>query len=154
MVPWLPNSSAHFLWIFKDKQEKQFIYRHSRTVFDLMDEDGSNTISAEEFGQFGFIFNFHGTAVKNIFNEFDVSGDQVNRYLRLQWSPLNKTTVNKTNAFWDQFDSERIFLYLLCINELRIIRPRHRLIKPLRPRPKVTLLSGDHCIRILYENEL
>ncbi|XP_064623043.1 EF-hand calcium-binding domain-containing protein 9-like [Lineus longissimus] len=60
----------------KDGQEKQFIYRHSRTVFDLMDEDGSNAISGEEFETYGFLFNFHGTAVRKIFNEFDVSGDQ------------------------------------------------------------------------------
>jgi Ca2+-binding EF-hand superfamily protein len=42
-----------------------------------MDEDGSNTISAEEFENYGFLFNFHGAAVTRIFNEFDVSGDQV-----------------------------------------------------------------------------
>ena len=47
----------------QDKEEKQFIYRHSRTVFDLLDEDGSNDISAEEFGHFGFLFNFQGQAI-------------------------------------------------------------------------------------------
>lgn len=60
----------------QDKEEKQFIFRHSRTVFDLMDEDGSNSISAEEFEEFGFLFNFQGRAVRQIFKEFDVSGDQ------------------------------------------------------------------------------
>ena len=60
----------------QDKQEKQFIYRHSRTVFDLMDEDGSNSVSALEFETFGFLFNFQGKAVRQIFKEFDVSGDQ------------------------------------------------------------------------------
>ncbi|XP_074644053.1 EF-hand calcium-binding domain-containing protein 9-like [Tubulanus polymorphus] len=60
----------------QDKQEKQFIYRHSRTVFDLMDEDGSNTISADEFENLGFLFNVAGDPVKDIFGEFDVSGDQ------------------------------------------------------------------------------
>ncbi|XP_077992178.1 EF-hand calcium-binding domain-containing protein 9-like [Glandiceps talaboti] len=60
----------------QDKEEKQFIYRHSRTVFELLDEDGSQTISAEEFGSFGFLFNFYGVAVGEIFSEFDVSGDQ------------------------------------------------------------------------------
>ena len=63
--------------IFQDKQEKHFIFRHSRTVFDLLDQDGSNNISADEFQHFGFLFNFEGAAVKGIFNEFDVSGDQV-----------------------------------------------------------------------------
>ena len=61
----------------QDKQEKEFIFRHSRTVFELLDEDGSHDISAEEFEGFGFLFNFHGSAVRQIFREFDVSGDQV-----------------------------------------------------------------------------
>ncbi|XP_003728906.1 EF-hand calcium-binding domain-containing protein 9-like [Strongylocentrotus purpuratus] len=60
----------------KDKDEKQFIYRHSRTVFELLDEDGSQSISAQEFSAFGFLFNFYGDAVKQIFNDFDISGDQ------------------------------------------------------------------------------
>ena len=33
----------------KDRTEKQFIFRHSKIVFDLMDEDGGGTISADEF---------------------------------------------------------------------------------------------------------
>lgn len=61
----------------QDKQEKEFIFRHSHTVFELLDEDGSNDISAEEFESFGFLFNFQGSAVRQIFKEFDVSGDQV-----------------------------------------------------------------------------
>ena len=60
----------------QDKTEKHFIYRHSRTVFDLLDEDGSGNISAEEFESFGFLFNLQGEAIREIFSEFDVSGDQ------------------------------------------------------------------------------
>lgn len=51
--------------------------RHSQTVFELLDEDGSSSISANEFEGFSFLFNFEGRAVKQIFNEFDVSGKQV-----------------------------------------------------------------------------
>ena len=61
----------------QDNEEKQFIYRHSRTVFELLDEDRSHSISAEEFSAFGFLFNFHGAAVNQIFNDFDISGDEV-----------------------------------------------------------------------------
>ena len=46
-------------------------------MFDLLDADGSNTISATEFENFGFLFNLQGAAVSKIFDEFDVSGDQV-----------------------------------------------------------------------------
>ncbi|XP_062507241.1 EF-hand calcium-binding domain-containing protein 9-like [Corticium candelabrum] len=60
----------------KDKMEKEFIYKHSRTVFDLLDEDGSNNVSIEEFKTIGFLFNFNKTIVKDLFKEFDVSGDQ------------------------------------------------------------------------------
>lgn len=60
-----------------DKDEKHFIYRHSRTVFDLLDEDGSGNISCYEFETFGFLFNLQGEAMKTIFSEFDVSGDHV-----------------------------------------------------------------------------
>ena len=46
-------------------------------MFELLDADGSNNISADEFESFGFLFNFDGGAVRHIFKEFDVSGDQV-----------------------------------------------------------------------------
>lgn len=60
----------------KDDMIKTFIYRHSRTVFDLLDEDQSGTISAHEFEVFGFLFNMDKDCIKDIFDEFDVSGDQ------------------------------------------------------------------------------
>lgn len=60
----------------QDREEKQFIYRHSKTVFSLLDEDNSGSISAEEFQQLGFLFNMQGDAINQIFSEFDVSGDQ------------------------------------------------------------------------------
>ena len=57
--------------------EKEFIYRHSRTVFELLDTDGSNNISGDEFEKFGFLFNFEVSALRQIFKEFDITGDQV-----------------------------------------------------------------------------
>ncbi|KAF0295020.1 EF-hand calcium-binding domain-containing protein 9 [Amphibalanus amphitrite] len=59
----------------KDKVEKEFIYRHSRAVFNIMDFDQSGSVSAEEFERIGFMFNFYSTAIRSIFKEFDVSGD-------------------------------------------------------------------------------
>ena len=63
--------------MFQDGELKQFIYRHSRTVFDLLDRDASQSISGNEFEAYGFVFNLKGKAVRQIFNEFDVSGDRV-----------------------------------------------------------------------------
>ncbi|XP_002120022.2 EF-hand calcium-binding domain-containing protein 9-like [Ciona intestinalis] len=60
----------------KDRVEKQFIFRHSKLVFEIMDEDGGGTISADEFGQYGFLFNLKDHSVRDIFFEFDVSGDE------------------------------------------------------------------------------
>ena len=68
-------------------------------MFELLDEDGSNDISAEEFESFGFLFNFQGRAVRQIFREFDVSGDQVSTsrpkaYINSSVSPLSCFTID------------------------------------------------------------
>ena len=54
------------LIFLQDKQEKDFIVRHSQTVLELLDEDGNSNISAQEFEGFSFLFNFEGRAVKQI----------------------------------------------------------------------------------------
>ncbi|KAK6475806.1 UNVERIFIED_CONTAM: hypothetical protein FKN15_002758 [Acipenser sinensis] len=56
--------------------EKQFISRHSRPVFELIDMDGGHTISPAEFQASGFLFNLKGHALNQIFYDFDVSGDE------------------------------------------------------------------------------
>jgi Ca2+-binding EF-hand superfamily protein len=58
------------------------MYRHWRTCFELLDEDGSKSVSREEFETLGFLFNFSKTAVRRIFEEFDVSGDSVSLAFR------------------------------------------------------------------------
>lgn len=46
-------------------------------MFDFLNEDASNAVSVDEFVNFGFLFNFREDAIKDIFKEFDLSGDQV-----------------------------------------------------------------------------
>lgn len=82
------------MYFSQDKQEKEFIFRHSHTVFELLDEDGSNDISAEEFESFGFLFNFQGRAVRQIFKEFDVSGDQVSTLCCLLACAVHLNIIN------------------------------------------------------------
>ena len=53
------------------------MYRHWSTCFELLDEDGSKSVSRKEFETLGVLFNFGSRAVKKIFNEFDVSGTRV-----------------------------------------------------------------------------
>ena len=60
----------------KDGREKQFLFRHARTCFELLDEDGSGTISVKELRNFGFLFGFSASSVRSIFKEFDVTGDK------------------------------------------------------------------------------
>ena len=84
----------------KDKVEKHFIYRHSRTVFDLLDEDNSGSISTFEFETFGFLFNLHGPAIKQIFVEFDVSGDQNLDYTEFKMFAME--CIDRQNELDDQ----------------------------------------------------
>ncbi|KAJ3176683.1 EF-hand calcium-binding domain-containing protein 9 [Irineochytrium annulatum] len=59
----------------KDDQGKQFMYQHWRTCFEILDEDGGKTVSMAEFKTLGFLFNFSPTAIKNIYKEFDITGN-------------------------------------------------------------------------------
>lgn len=59
----------------KDRQAKQFLLIHWRTCFELLDQDGSKSVSREEFETLGFLFNFTKNAVKRIYEVFDVSGN-------------------------------------------------------------------------------
>lgn len=56
--------------------EKQFLWRHSRTCFELLDEDGSKEISVEEFHTIAIIFSISANAAEEIFKEFDVDGSK------------------------------------------------------------------------------
>ncbi|KAL0973815.1 hypothetical protein UPYG_G00211530 [Umbra pygmaea] len=53
-----------------------FISRHSRPVFELLDLDGGRSICPTEFEASGFLFNFKRHALNDIFYEFDISGDE------------------------------------------------------------------------------
>ena len=76
-----------------DSEEKQFLFRHSRTCFELLDDDGSQAISLREFTRFGFIFNFGSLSINSIFKEFDVSGDKeldYNEFRMLTFACIDK----------------------------------------------------------------
>ena len=56
--------------------EKRFLNRHWRACFELLDEDGSNSVSVAEFETLGFLFGFSRGSIQKIFDDFDVSGNQ------------------------------------------------------------------------------
>ncbi|XP_055498980.1 EF-hand calcium-binding domain-containing protein 9-like [Leucoraja erinacea] len=62
----------------KDKMEQQFLYRHSRPIFDLFDMDGGHTISPAEFYSAGFLFNIKGRAFLQMFQDYSgTSGENL-----------------------------------------------------------------------------
>ena len=129
----------------QDKQEKQFIFRHSRSVFELLDADGSNNISAEEFKSFGFLFNFERRAVWQIFREFDVSGDQVNMIYTNGWLSLcmSKKFINCVLIFrsWTT-RSSRCLQWHALTGRMRLNKRRgSRAVKGMLP----TLVAGAPC---------
>ncbi|XP_020848081.1 EF-hand calcium-binding domain-containing protein 9 [Phascolarctos cinereus] len=56
--------------------EERFIYRHSRPVFELLDRDGALRVRLRQFEAFRFLFNFRNQEMKQIFKNFDVTGDE------------------------------------------------------------------------------
>ncbi|XP_007474075.1 EF-hand calcium-binding domain-containing protein 9 isoform X2 [Monodelphis domestica] len=55
--------------------EEQFIFRHSRSVFELMDKEGELRIRLSQFEDFRFLFNIKKQEMVQIFKNFDVTGD-------------------------------------------------------------------------------
>ena len=91
--------------LLKDHSEKQFLWRHSRTCFELLDGDGSNAISLEEFSGFGFIFNISKQAASEIFRDFDVDGSKELDYEEFQMftlACLDKQAEIEAKKEWQQ----------------------------------------------------
>ncbi|XP_044310506.1 EF-hand calcium-binding domain-containing protein 9 [Varanus komodoensis] len=60
--------------------EKQFMYRHSHPVFELLDIDGGHTVGPAEFQATRFLFNIRKSELSQIFKDFDISGDEQLNY--------------------------------------------------------------------------
>ncbi|XP_055968337.1 EF-hand calcium-binding domain-containing protein 9 [Sorex fumeus] len=56
--------------------EEQFIFRHSRPVFDLLDLDGERRIGGTIFQTYNFLFNIKKQKFGEIYHDFDVTGDR------------------------------------------------------------------------------
>jgi Ca2+-binding EF-hand superfamily protein len=72
------------------------MHAHSKTVFDLLDEDGSGTITVEEFQRLGFLFNLHNREIRLIFKDFDISGDDALDYSEFRMFTL--ACINKQKS--------------------------------------------------------
>ncbi|XP_062943748.1 EF-hand calcium-binding domain-containing protein 9 [Cynocephalus volans] len=60
----------------QDHLEGQFMYRHSRPVFDLLDLDGDQKIGVDNFHMFRFLFNINKQELRELFHDFDITGDR------------------------------------------------------------------------------
>ncbi|XP_051024401.1 EF-hand calcium-binding domain-containing protein 9 [Acomys russatus] len=60
--------------------EDQFMYRHARPVFDLLDLDGELQIGAENFEMYRFLFNIKKQELRDLFRDFDITGDRLLNY--------------------------------------------------------------------------
>lgn len=90
-----------------DGKAKMFMYQNWKTCFELLDEDGSKTISRKEFETLGLIFNFSSQAVKSIYREFDVKNEGLDydQFHLLAIAAIDKQealerTHNNGNVIW------------------------------------------------------
>uniref|UniRef100_A0A8D2D0S1 EF-hand calcium binding domain 9 n=1 Tax=Sciurus vulgaris TaxID=55149 RepID=A0A8D2D0S1_SCIVU len=60
--------------------EEQFMYRHSRPVFDLLDLHGELKVGAANFCMYRFLFNIQKQELKELFHNFDITGDRYLNY--------------------------------------------------------------------------
>ncbi|KAK7815970.1 hypothetical protein U0070_014183 [Myodes glareolus] len=60
--------------------EYQFMYRHSRPVFDLLDLKGESKIDGPDFEMYRFLFNIKKQELRELFQDFDITGDRLLNY--------------------------------------------------------------------------
>ncbi|XP_008989094.1 EF-hand calcium-binding domain-containing protein 9 [Callithrix jacchus] len=72
--------------------EERFMYRHSRTVFGLLDLEGDQKISPENFEMYRFLFNIQKQELKDLFCDFDITGDR-----RLNYQEFKLYTIVRIN---------------------------------------------------------
>lgn len=89
------------------------MHAHSKTVFELLDEDGSGAITVEEFRRLGFLFNLDNREIRFIFKDFDISGDDALDYSEFRMftiACINKQKSMKKKRFKDLIQRRLSFL--------------------------------------------
>lgn len=66
------------------------MFRHSRPVFELLDLEGELRIGADNFHMYNFLFNIKKQELKELYHDFDVTGDRVSAdpLSVIPWKPL------------------------------------------------------------------
>ncbi|XP_044517619.1 EF-hand calcium-binding domain-containing protein 9 [Gracilinanus agilis] len=83
--------------------EEQFIFRHSRSVFELMDKEGELRIRLSQFEAFRFLFNIRKQEMVQIFKNFDVTtGDD-----RLNYKEFKLFTIFCVDKHQDRIKAQK-----------------------------------------------
>ena len=78
------------------------MHAHSKTVFELLDDDSSGSITVEEFQRLGYLFNLDNREIRIIFKDFDVSGDDAldySEFCMFTLACINKQKLMKKKRF-------------------------------------------------------
>ncbi|MXQ95225.1 hypothetical protein E5288_WYG006100 [Bos mutus] len=62
------------------QEAKQFIFRHSRPVFELLDLDGELKIGPDNLHMYNFLFNIKKQQLRDLYYNFDITGDRLLNY--------------------------------------------------------------------------
>lgn len=71
------------------------MYRHSRPVFDLLDLKGELKIDGTDFEMYRFLFNLKKQELRELFHDFDITGDRVSADLRIMGQRAMSCTAGR-----------------------------------------------------------
>ncbi|XP_075398840.1 EF-hand calcium-binding domain-containing protein 9 [Tenrec ecaudatus] len=84
MLDWNASGEVNFdqfymliciLLAHQNHLKEQFLYRHSRPIFELLDLDGDLKLGPQDFQLFSFLFDIKKQKLKQLYEEFDFTGD-------------------------------------------------------------------------------
>ncbi|XP_008690927.2 EF-hand calcium-binding domain-containing protein 9 [Ursus maritimus] len=82
--------------------EEQFIFRHSRPVFELLDLDGELRIGPDNFHMYNFLFNIKKQDLKELYHDFDITGDR-----RLNYKEFKLFTIFTMDKYQERQKAEK-----------------------------------------------
>ncbi|XP_022450823.1 EF-hand calcium-binding domain-containing protein 9 isoform X1 [Delphinapterus leucas] len=74
--------------------EEQFIFRHSRPIFELLDLDGELKIGPSNFHMYNFLFKIKKQQLRDLYHDFDITGD-----CRLNYKEFKLFTIFSMNKY-------------------------------------------------------
>ncbi|XP_016066719.1 PREDICTED: EF-hand calcium-binding domain-containing protein 9 [Miniopterus natalensis] len=82
--------------------EEQFVFRHSRPVFELLEKDGELRIGAENSHMYKFLFNIKEEEIREFYHDFDIIGD-----CRLNYKEFKLFTIFAMDKYLEKQKAEK-----------------------------------------------